>query len=298
MWDRLSSLSPPFGGPEMTDWKVGPTDRMSSSTGCYAWRVEAPGVEGTKPSNVTVMQESTTIEPRSSSSTDFVLASPGLRMAPSLLAADFSRLDEAISRIESAGASVLHLDVMDGHFVPNISFGAPVIASLRPRTKMLFDAHLMIQEPRRYAEGFVKAGCDHITFHIEVTDEPDAVVEHIRSLGVSVGVALNPTTPVSAIEPILDKVDLVLVMSVWPGLGGQGFLRAVLPKVAALRSRLRSDQRLQIDGGVDATTIGPAAAAGADLFVAGTAIFRDTDPPTAMRKLCDLAAEAAGKGEA
>lgn len=216
-------------------------------------------------------------------------------MAPSLLSADFARLEQQIAVVESAGAKVLHLDVMDGHFVPNISFGVPVIASLRKCTKMLLDAHLMISEPKRYAEAFVGAGCNHITFHIEVTEEPGDVVEHIRGLGASVGVSLNPTTPVGTIEAILDSVDLVLVMSVWPGFGGQSFISDVLPKVAKLRERLGKHQRLQIDGGIDQDTIGAAAEAGADTFVAGTAIFGTPDPAGAMVRLLGLAREATGQ---
>ena len=217
----------------------------------------------------------------------------GIRIAPSLLAADFARLREDVSAVEQAGATVLHLDVMDGHFVPNISFGIPVIASLRKWSKMFFDAHLMIDEPQRYAEAFVKAGCDHITFHVEVADKPQAIIEHIRSLGASVGVSLNPTTPARAIESIVDQVDLVLVMSVWPGFGGQSFIRDVLPKVAELHHRLAPYQRLQIDGGIDVKTIGAAAAAGTDTLVAGTAVFRQPDPPKAMAELHRLAVEAA-----
>ena len=237
------------------------------------------------------MEGSTTIEPKTSQRSGFVLASPAVRVAPSLLSADFSRLEQEIAAVDSAGATILHLDVMDGHFVPNISFGPPVIASLRKCTKMFFDAHLMIAEPKRYAEAFVKAGCDHITFHIEVTHEPEGIVNHIRNLDASVGVCLNPTTPVRTIEPILDKVDMVLVMSVWPGFSGQRFMPDVLPKVTELRGRLREDQRLQIDGGIDATTIGAAASAGADTFVAGTAIFGTSDPPVAMARLHRLALE-------
>ena len=213
-------------------------------------------------------------------------------MAPSLLSADFANLEPGISAVEEAGAELLHIDVMDGHFVPNISLGVPVIAALRKRTKLFFDAHLMISEPKRYAEAFAKAGCDLLTFHIETTDEPEAVVDHIRGLGVAVGVSLNPTTPVSSIESILDSVDLVLVMSVWPGFGGQSFIADVLGKVTELSGRLRPDQRLQLDGGVDVNTIEAAANAGADTFVAGTAIFRQPNPPAAMNQLAELARRA------
>ena len=225
----------------------------------------------------------------------FGLAKPAIRIAPSVLSADFGRLAEEVAALERAGAEMLHLDVMDGHFVPNISFGVPVIKSLRQHTKLFLDAHLMISEPKRYAEAFAKAGCDHLTFHIEVTDGPRAVIEHMRSFGVSVGVSINPTTPVSAIEPIVDDVDLVLVMSVWPGFGGQAFMPEVLDKVRQLRTRLRLHQRLQIDGGIDEKTIGSAAQAGADTFVAGTAIFGKPEPPAAMKHLFDLAVES-GKG--
>ena len=243
------------------------------------------------------MKDSVRIEPGSSPSSSFALAAPGVRIAPSLLSADFSRLGAEVAAVEAAGASVLHLDVMDGHFVPNISFGVPVIASLRKRTRMFFDAHLMIADPKRYAEAFVKAGCDHITFHTEVTDEPQEVIEHIRKQGASVGVSLNPTTPISAIEAILGKVDMVLVMSVWPGFGGQSFITDVLPKVEELRGRLEPHQRLEIDGGIDTETIPIAAAAGADTFVAGTAVFRAPDPPRALVELERLALDAVRKSD-
>ncbi len=226
---------------------------------------------------------------------EFALAAPAVRMAPSLLSADFARLAEDAALVENAGAEMLHLDVMDGHFVPNISFGVPVIKSLRPRTKLFFDAHLMISEPGRYAEAFVKAGCDHITFHIEVADKTSALVDQIHDLGASAGVCLNPTTPIKAVERVLSTVNLVLVMSVWPGFGGQKFIADVLPKVTELRKRLRPDQRLQIDGGIDENTIAAAAAAGADTFVAGTAIYGKTDPVAAMKRLHELAAKAAGE---
>ncbi len=211
--------------------------------------------------------------------------SPGLRIAPSLLAADFSRLAEHVHVVEQAGAEILHLDVMDGHFVPNISFGVPIIKSLRTQSEMFFDTHLMIAEPGRYAEAFIKAGADLLTFHIEVTQEPEKVAEHIRSLGAKVGISINPDTPVSAIQDVIPEVDLVLVMSVWPGFGGQSFISDVLTKVAQLKPLLKQEQRLEIDGGIDPTTIGAAVAAGADTLVAGSAVFGQPDPVAALKKL-------------
>jgi ribulose-phosphate 3-epimerase len=239
------------------------------------------------------VEDSSAIESKSSAASGFPLATPEIRIAPSLLAADFGRLADQVAGVEAAGATVLHLDVMDGHFVPNISFGIPVIASLRKHTRMFLDAHLMIDEPDRYAKAFVEAGCDHITFHSEVVGEPGELIDHIRTLGVSVGVSLNPTTPARAVEPILDVVDMVLVMSVWPGFGGQTFIGDVLPKVTELRHRLGEHQRVEIDGGIDASSIAAAASAGADTFVAGTAVFGAPDPPAAMARLHKLASEAA-----
>ena len=154
-----------------------------------------------------------------------------IRVAPSVLAADFGQLAQQIAEVESAGAQLLHLDVMDGHFVPNLSFGVPVVRSIRECTGLLLDTHLMIEEPLRYAPAFVEAGADLITFHVEVVDHPRQVVNEIRSLGVRVGVALNPDTPAEAILEIIEQVDLVLVMSVWPGFGGQAFMPEALPKI-------------------------------------------------------------------
>jgi ribulose-phosphate 3-epimerase len=210
-------------------------------------------------------------------------------MAPSVLSADFGRLKDEVQRIEAAGAEILHLDVMDGHFVPNISFGVPVVEKLRPISKLFFDTHLMITDPVKYAEPFVKAGSDLLTFHIEVTDRPMEVVEHIRAVGGRVGVTLNPGTPVSALRPVVEVVDLVLVMSVWPGFGGQEFIESSLDKLRELRPLLRPEQRLEIDGGIGPATVAGAVKAGADTLVAGSAIFGQPDPPAAMTGLLQLA---------
>lgn len=213
-------------------------------------------------------------------------------MAPSLLAADFSRLIDDVAKVESAGCEILHLDVMDGHFVPNISFGVPVIERLRPVSKMFFDTHLMITDPVKYAEPFIKAGADLLTFHVEVADEPVRVAEHIRSLGGRVGISLNPDTPVSDLAEALPAVDLVLVMSVWPGFGGQKFITKTLDKVRELAGLLRPDQRLEIDGGIGSSTIAECARAGADTFVAGSAIFGKPQPDAALRELEQMALQA------
>jgi len=217
------------------------------------------------------------------------LAQPRIRIAPSVLSADFARLKDEIQRIEAAGAEILHLDVMDGHFVPNISFGVPVIEKLRPISKLFFDTHLMITDPVKYAEPFAKAGSDLLTFHIEVAPDPMAVADHVRSVGVRVGVTLNPGTPVSALRPVIGAVDLVLVMSVWPGFGGQKFIESSLDKLRELRTLLRPDQRLEIDGGIATSTVAAVVKAGADTLVAGSAVFAQPDPPAAMRELLALA---------
>jgi ribulose-phosphate 3-epimerase len=209
-----------------------------------------------------------------------------------MLAADFTRLGEQIGLVERGGADLLHLDVMDGHFVPNLSFGVPVCEAIGRSTELFIDTHLMIAEPVRYAAAFAKAGADNITFHIEVTPDPREALREIRKLGIRVGVALNPDTPVEAISAIIDEVDLVLVMTVWPGFGGQKFIDKCLAKVETLARRLRPEQWLEIDGGINADTIARAAAAGIDTFVAGTAVFGEPDPPAAIARLRQIATAA------
>jgi ribulose-phosphate 3-epimerase len=213
------------------------------------------------------------------------LAESRIRIAPSLLAADFGQLREQVATIEAGGAQVLHLDIMDGHFVPNISFGVPVIEKLRSTSKLFFDTHLMIDDPLGYAEAFVKAGSENLTFHIEIGQEPGRVIDRIRSLGASVGMSLNPGTPAAVIEPFIPHVNLVLVMSVWPGFGGQTFIVSVLDKMTKIRQWLRPDQRLEVDGGIAPDTVGLAARAGADTFVAGTCVFGRPDCVAAMEEL-------------
>ena len=198
-------------------------------------------------------------------------------VSPSLLAADFGRLDDEIARITSAGADLLHLDVMDGHLVPNISFGAPVLKSIRKNSDLLFDAHLMIAHPQRYAKSFAEAGADHITFHVECSDDIPATIAAIRSLGLTVGMSLRPGTPAKAIFPYLDLIDLVLVMTVEPGFGGQSFMENQMPKLAEFKREIdarKLNVHLEVDGGIDERTVGTTAAHGGNMMVAGTAVFR------------------------
>ena len=212
-------------------------------------------------------------------------------IAPSLLSADFARLAEQIELVEQAGARMLHLDIMDGHFVPNLTFGPSVVKCIRPVTKISFDAHLMIADPLKFAPPFAKAGADCITFHAETVTDSKAAAKEISSLGVSVGVTINPDTPAETIFDLLDDVDMVLVMSVYPGFSGQKFIPEALDKVKALRQRMRPDQWLQIDGGIDAQTVVPAAAAGANCFVAGSAVFGAPDPAKAVQDIMAVAKE-------
>ena len=197
-------------------------------------------------------------------------------LSPSILSADFGILAEQVKRAENAGAQWLHIDVMDGHFVPNMTFAMPVIKSLRKYTDMFFDVHLMIEEPIRYIEDFVKAGADIITVHVEACKDVVATLEKIKECGVKASITLTPPTPVSAIEPYLDKVDMVLVMSVNPGFGGQKFIPESLDKVKEIRTLLDAkglDTDIEIDGGVNAGNLASILEAGANVIVAGSAIF-------------------------
>lgn len=210
-------------------------------------------------------------------------------IAPSMLKCDFGNLNGEIDRLDRTGSKWFHWDVMDGHFVPNLSYGAMVIKSVRSRTKSFFDAHLMISDPAKYLDDYIQAGCDAITFHIEAVPEPTELLKAIRSAGRQAGLAINPGTPASSIEPFLAECDLVLVMSVEPGFGGQKFKPEVLDKARALKSRMSPHSLLSIDGGIAAPTIASAAAAGCQIFVAGSAIFDEPDYQVAIRNLEQLA---------
>jgi ribulose-phosphate 3-epimerase len=212
-----------------------------------------------------------------------------LLISPSLLSADFSRLGEEIALVEGAGADLLHVDVMDGHFVPNLTIGPFVVKAIHGAAKVPLDVHLMIDEPARYAEEFVKAGSHFLTYHVECDEGDPGTAERIRALGARPGISVRPGTPLSTIEDHLPLVDLVLVMSVEPGFGGQAFMPDVLTKVRALRERYGYEGIVEMDGGIDPDTVGDCVAAGADAFVAGSAIFRAPDPVAALKSIRERA---------
>jgi ribulose-phosphate 3-epimerase len=209
-------------------------------------------------------------------------------VAPSILSADFAHLADAVATVTRGGADWIHVDVMDGHFVPNITIGVPVVASLARATALPLDVHLMIAEPDRYLEAFVEAGAGSLTVHAEVLPHLHRTLTRIRELGAKAGVAINPSTPVEAVREVVRELDLLLVMSVNPGFGGQTFIRRSVEKVAAARSLLDaagSRAYLEVDGGVDVTNAGELAAAGATVLVAGASIFRTADPAEATQAL-------------
>ncbi len=215
------------------------------------------------------------------------------KIAPSILSADFSRLADQVRAVEAGGADQIHVDVMDGHFVPNLSMGPLIVEALKRCTQLPLDVHLMITDPGRYIDRVIEAGADHVSFHIEVAPEPGELIKRLRQRGVGVGVAVNPETPVDPVLEIADLIDMVVVMTVQPGFGGQSFLGANLEKVRALRAWEKArawpeDRReldIEVDGGIDLTTGPLAAKAGANVHVAGSSIFGASDPGRAVGDL-------------
>jgi len=212
----------------------------------------------------------------------------GPAVLPSLLLCDFGNLQQEIGRLESAGARALHLDVMDGHFVPNFTYGLTIVEAARRLTELPLDAHLMVSEPGKFIERFVEAGASHLTIHIEAAPQPRQLLRRIRAAGATAGLALNPGTPLAAIEPFLDDCDLLLVMSVEPGFGGQAFQPVALEKLRTLAGRAKRPL-LEVDGGVNEATIAACAEAGAELFVVGSAIFHHDDYSQRIERLSRLA---------
>jgi ribulose-phosphate 3-epimerase len=208
-----------------------------------------------------------------------------IEIVPSILSADFGRLAAEIGEVASAGVKMVHLDVMDGHFVENITIGPVVVAKLRKHSSLVFDSHLMISEPEKYAERFAEAGADHITFHIEAAKNPRKLIEKLHGLGCSAGICLNPDTPVEAIEKIGPICDMVLVMTVYPGFGAQKFIPQAAKKVIRVREIVGPEVRVEVDGGIDHETARIVVSYGADTLVAGNAIFGKTDRTAAIEAI-------------
>ncbi|MBQ3692509.1 MAG: ribulose-phosphate 3-epimerase [Clostridia bacterium] len=209
-------------------------------------------------------------------------------IAPSFLSCDFSRLGEELVRMDKAKADFIHLDVMDGHFVPNITFGAPIIKWARPYTKLPFDVHLMISEPHRYIKDFAEAGADIITFHVECDSDISETIDLIESYNIKPGLVIKPNTPASAVFPYIDRLYMVLVMTVEPGFGGQSFMADMLPKVAEIKEYAKSIGKeilVEADGGINAGTIGQCAESGVDICVSGTGVFKAEDAAKAIAQL-------------
>ncbi|MFE6167186.1 ribulose-phosphate 3-epimerase [Viridibacillus arvi] len=218
-----------------------------------------------------------------------------IKIAPSILAANFSKLADEVKEVEAAGAKLIHIDVMDGHFVPNITMGPIVVEALRPVTDLPLDVHLMIENPDQYIEDFAKAGADYITVHVEACRHLHRTIQLIRSHGVKPGVVLNPHTPIETIQHILEDIDMVLFMTVNPGFGGQKFIHSVVPKIEQLSTIIKEkglNVEIEIDGGINAETIIPCAKAGATIFVAGSAIYGKEDRSKALQEI-QLAGEQA-----
>jgi ribulose-phosphate 3-epimerase len=214
------------------------------------------------------------------------LPKPGtIEVNPSILAADFARLADELTVVKKAGVKMVHLDVMDGHFVPNITFGPPVVEKLREHSNLFFDAHLMITDPRKYAPAFVKAGVNHITFHIEVEKKPAELIKMLHGMGVSAGICLNPETPVKTIEKVAPLCDMILVMTVHPGFGGQKFIAAAAKKIRTIRNIVGPKVRVEVDGGIDVKTTPIVVGYGADTLVAGNAIFGEKNRIAAINAI-------------
>jgi ribulose-phosphate 3-epimerase len=231
------------------------------------------------------------IPPRASYSGFMGNDSVALEIAPSILSADFVRLAEEIRAVEEAGADVIHVDVMDGHFVPNITLGPPLVKAIRPVTGLPLDVHLMIEAPDRYLDAFAEAGASWLTVHVEACTHLHRTIEHIRKLGLKAGAVLNPATPPSSLEYVLEDVDIVLVMGVNPGFGGQRFIRSSVRKLEELRemrSRSGYSFRIEVDGGINRETIGDVVAAGADICVAGSAVFHSSNYRETINELRTL----------
>jgi len=215
-----------------------------------------------------------------------------IQIAPSILSADFSRLGEQVRLVEDAGAEVLHIDVMDGHFVPNLTFGPALVKALRPHSSMRFDVHLMTERPELYIADFAAAGAEHITFHLEATCHVHRVIQQIKEHGMTAGIALNPATPLDGIKYILPDLDMVLLMTVNPGFGGQKFITNVIPKIQVLSRHIQqtgSSCLIEVDGGINMETAPVAVKAGAHILVAGAAVFAQPDPKEAVEKLLQAA---------